>query len=147
MISRKNRTASSPSFPPLTATSFPRQEKEPTGEMTAAVPEPNASESVPSAAPERTSSISTGRSATVSVRVVPRASREGVAGFEGGVVRIRLNAPPVEGQANDALVRFLAKAVGVPRSRVTLVTGERGRSKIVRVAGVTREELMAALGL
>jgi uncharacterized protein (TIGR00251 family) len=88
-----------------------------------------------------------GTFATVSVRVLPRSSKEGVAGFEGGVVRIRLNAPPVEGKANDALVRFLAKAVGVPRDRVTLVTGERGRSKIVRVAGVTREALMAALGL
>ncbi len=87
-----------------------------------------------------------GPSATVSVRVIPRSSKEGVAGFEGGVVRIRLNAPPVEGKANDALVRFLAKALGVPRSRVTLVTGERGRSKIVRVSGVTREDLMAALG-
>ena len=86
-------------------------------------------------------------SATVSVRVIPRSSKEGVAGYEGGVVRIRLNAPPVEGKANDALVRFLAKALGVPRSRVTLVTGERGRSKIVRVSGVTREALMAALGL
>ena len=88
-----------------------------------------------------------GPSATVSVRVVPRSSKEGVAGYDGGVVRIRLNAPPVEGKANDALVRFLAKALGVPRSRVTLVSGERGRSKIVRVAGVTREALMAALGL
>lgn len=88
-----------------------------------------------------------GPSATVSVRVVPRASREGVAGCEGGVVRIRLNAPPVEGQANEALVRFLAKALGVPKGRITLVAGERGRSKIVRVAGLTREALMAALGL
>jgi hypothetical protein len=88
-----------------------------------------------------------GLSATVSVRVVPRSSKEGVAGYEGGVVRIRLNAPPVEGQANEALVRFLAKALGVPKGRITLVAGERGRSKIVRVAGLTREALMAALGL
>ena len=88
-----------------------------------------------------------GTSATVSVRVVPRSAKEGVAGFEGGVVRIRLNAPPVEGQANDALVRFLAKALRVPKSRITLVAGEKGRSKIVRIAGVTREALMAALGL
>lgn len=88
-----------------------------------------------------------GPSATVSVRVVPRSSKEGVAGCEGGVVRIRLNAPPVEGQANEALVRFLAKALGVPKNRITLVAGERGRSKIVRVAGLTREALMAALGL
>lgn len=88
-----------------------------------------------------------GPSATVSVRVVPRSSKEGVAGCEGGVVRIRLNAPPVEGKANEALVRFLAKALGVPKGRITLVAGERGRSKIVRVAGLTREALMAALGL
>ena len=88
-----------------------------------------------------------GPSATVSVRVVPRSSKEGVAGFEGCVVRIRLNAPPVEGKANEALVRFLAKAVGVPKSRITLVTGEKGRNKIVRVDGITREALMAALGL
>jgi len=92
-------------------------------------------------------SLADGPSATVSVRVLPRSSKEGVAGYEGGIVRIRLNAPPVEGKANEALVRFLAKAVGVSRSRITLVTGERGRSKIVRVAGVTREALMAALGL
>ncbi|MHB1025441.1 MAG: DUF167 domain-containing protein [Desulfobacteria bacterium] len=92
-------------------------------------------------------SLADGVSATVSVRVVPRSSKEGVAGFEGGVVRIRLNAPPVEGKANEALFRFLAKAVGVPKSRITLVTGERGRRKIVRVAGITREALMAALGL
>ena len=90
--------------------------------------------------------LADGLSATVSVRVVPRASKEGVAGEEGGVVRIRLNAPPVEGKANDALVRFLAKAVGVPKSRITLVTGEKGRNKIVRIAGITREALMAALG-
>ena len=88
-----------------------------------------------------------GPSATVSVRVVPRSSKEGVAGFEGGVVRIRLNAPPVEGKANEALVRFLAKTVGVPKSRITLVAGEKGRNKIVRVVGITREALMAALGL
>ena len=92
-------------------------------------------------------SLADGPFATVSVRVVPRSSKEGVAGFEGGVVRIRLNAPPVEGKANDALLRFIAKAVGVPRNRITLVTGERGRSKIVRVSGVTREALLAALGL
>jgi len=92
-------------------------------------------------------SLADGPSATVSVRVVPRSSKEGVAGFEGGVVRIRLNAPPVEGKANEALVRFLAKTVGVPKSRITLVKGEKGRNKIVRVDGITREALMAALGL
>ena len=88
-----------------------------------------------------------GLCATVSIRVVPRASKEGVAGLEGGVLRIRLNAPPVEGQANAALVRFLSKALGVPKSRIVLVAGGKGRNKIVRVDGITREALFAALDL
>lgn len=92
-------------------------------------------------------SITDGPSATVSVRVVPRSTKEGVAGFEGGVVRIRLNAPPVEGQANEALVRFLAKALGIPKSRIALVAGGKGRNKIVRVDGITREALLAGLHL
>ena len=83
--------------------------------------------------------------ATLSVRVVPRASGEGVAGFEGGVLRIRLSAPPVEGRANEALARFLAKALGVPKGRVTLMAGERGRNKVVRVEGMTTEAAVARL--
>ncbi len=84
-------------------------------------------------------------SATLSVRVVPRAAKEGVAGHEGGVLRIRLNAPPVEGRANEALARFLSKALGVPRASVTLVAGEKGRSKIVRIEGMTLEAALEAL--
>ena len=92
-------------------------------------------------------STADGPSATVSIRVVPRSSKEGVAGFEGGVVRIRLNAPPVEGQANEALVRFLAKALGVPKRRIALVAGGKGRNKIVRVDGITLEAFLARLDL
>jgi uncharacterized protein (TIGR00251 family) len=86
-------------------------------------------------------------SATLSVRVVPRSPREGIAGYEGGVVRIRLNAPPVEGRANAALVRFLAGALGIPRGRVSIRSGESGRNKIVRIAGATLSEVLEALGL
>jgi uncharacterized protein (TIGR00251 family) len=84
-------------------------------------------------------------SATLPVRVVPRSAREGVAGCEGGVLRIRLNAPPVEGKANESLARFLAEALGVPRRDVTLVAGGRGRNKIVRIAGMTLEAVLTAL--
>jgi len=84
-------------------------------------------------------------SATFAVRVVPRAAKEGVAGYEEGVLRIRLNAPPVEGKANEALARFLAKALGVSRRSVTLVSGEKGRKKIVRVDGMTLEAVLSAL--
>ena len=85
--------------------------------------------------------------ATVEVHVLPRASREGVAGVSGNAVRVRLTAPPLENRANDALVRFLAAALEVPRSRVEIVTGRRGRKKVVRVSGISRIDLFRRLGI
>ena len=70
------------------------------------------------------------------LQVQPRASRTEVVGPHGGALKIRLAAPPVDGEANDELVRFLAKVLGVPRSAVEIVSGETGRRKRVRVAGV-----------
>ncbi|MCL2102863.1 MAG: DUF167 domain-containing protein [Syntrophorhabdaceae bacterium] len=77
--------------------------------------------------------------------MVPRTSKEGVAGFEGGVLRIRINAAPVEGKANEALAKFLAKALGISRGSVTLLSGEKGRNKIIRVDGMTREAVLSTL--
>lgn len=74
----------------------------------------------------------------LSVRVQPGASRTGVAGPtgpQGDQLKIRLSSPPVDGRANEELVRWLAKQLGVPRSAVTLVRGETARSKTVHVAG------------
>lgn len=84
---------------------------------------------------------------TLAVRVAPRSGREEVAGFAEGVLRVRLTAPPVEGKANEALVRFLAKALGLPRGRVEIAVGEHGRSKLLRIHGVSREEIFRRLGL
>jgi len=69
-----------------------------------------------------------------------------VVGVEGGALKVRLSAPPVEGAANRALVKLLAKALGVARSRVEIVRGARSRNKLVRVAGLRAEELRARLG-
>jgi len=88
-----------------------------------------------------------GQAATVEVHVLPRASREGVAGFLGDAVRVRLTAPPLENRANEALVRFLAAALGLSRADVEIVAGRRGRRKVVRVAGISRGELLRRLGL
>ncbi len=87
------------------------------------------------------------RSATVTVRVQPRASRDEVAGLSEGVLRIRLTAPPLENRANEALVRFLAGALDLPRASVEIVKGDRGRNKIVRIRGIAAEELYGRLGL
>lgn len=86
-------------------------------------------------------------SATIAVRVVPRSSKEEVAGFSGGVVRIRLTAPPVENRANEALVRFLSRTLDVPRGKVEIVSGGTGRNKTVRVGGLARGDLLRRLGL
>ena len=79
--------------------------------------------------------------------VQPRASRDEVVGLQDGAVKVRITAPPVEGEANDALLRFLAKRLGVPRSAVTVVRGETGRRKAVRVAGLDEAAARQRLGV
>jgi uncharacterized protein (TIGR00251 family) len=79
------------------------------------------------------------------VRVQPGASREGVVGEYGDAVKIALTAPAVDGKANDALVRYLAGLLGVPRLSVEIASGALSRSKIVRVVGMTAAEAAAKL--
>lgn len=74
-----------------------------------------------------------------SVRVQPRAARSGVAGLYAGSLRVRLNAPPVDGAANESLVELLAERLGVPRRDVSIVGGAASRSKVVEVRGVSAE--------
>ena len=83
--------------------------------------------------------------ADLSVRLQPRARRDEVVGERGGAVVIRVTAPPVDGKANEALCRLVAKAAGVPPSRVTVVRGQTARDKVVRVDGVEIDALRAAL--
>ena len=88
-----------------------------------------------------------GEAGTVTVHVLPRSSREEVAGLFGDAVRVRLTAPPLDDRANEALVRFLAAALGVSRPRVELVSGRRGRRKLIRVAGMSRDDIFRRLKL
>ncbi len=83
---------------------------------------------------------------TFAVRVVPRAKRNEVAGVEGDALKVRLTASPVEGKANEALVRFLADVLRVRRADVTVVAGERARQKVLRVAGLTAAQMRPRLG-
>jgi uncharacterized protein (TIGR00251 family) len=80
-------------------------------------------------------------SVTFAVRVVPRSSRNQITGVEGGALKIKLTAPPVEGAANAALIEFIAEWLGVRRSVVSIVSGDKARNKLVRVNGVTREQV------
>ncbi|HXF94789.1 MAG TPA: DUF167 domain-containing protein [Gemmatimonadales bacterium] len=85
------------------------------------------------------------RYAVAAVHVVPRARRTEIAGTYGDAIKIRVAAPPVAGRANAELVRFLAGRLGVPRNAVRITGGERGRRKVVRVEGVSDDELRRAL--
>lgn len=70
------------------------------------------------------------------VRVQPRASRTEFAGLMGDRLRVRLNAPPVDGRANAALIEFIAEVCGVPRAQVTIDQGSSSRNKRVRIRGL-----------
>jgi len=86
-----------------------------------------------------------GPHATLSIRLTPRASRERLAAGDGGFLA-SVTAPPVEGAANDALCRLVARAAGVAPSRVSIVRGHRGRQKVVRVDGIDDAELRRRIG-
>ncbi len=80
------------------------------------------------------------------VRMQPRASRSGIDGIHGDALKVRVQAPPVDGAANAALVTVLAEALGVREGAVQVVAGLASRIKVVEVLGVTRAEVLAALG-
>jgi len=79
------------------------------------------------------------------VHVVPRARTTDVAGRHGDALKIRLAAPPVDGAANEELVRFLAKRLAVPRSAVTIAAGLTGRRKTVKISGVETADALRTL--
>ena len=79
------------------------------------------------------------------LRVQPRAARDEVVGWQAGGLRVRVTAPPVDGEANRAVVQVLARALGVRAGTVTLVHGARGRDKLVRVEGLSLPEIEARL--
>jgi uncharacterized protein (TIGR00251 family) len=77
---------------------------------------------------------------TLSIRIQPRASKNEIVMMEGGGLKIRLTAPPVDGAANEALVKFLADTLSIPKSRVEIVSGQTSRAKIVRISGIDGAE-------
>lgn len=81
----------------------------------------------------------------LTIRVIPRARRTAWDGIRGEALLVRLAAPPVDGAANAALIAFLANALGVARRQVTLVAGERGRDKTLRIEGLSAVEVGARL--
>jgi uncharacterized protein (TIGR00251 family) len=73
---------------------------------------------------------------TVAVAVQPGAKKSAVAGLHGDRLKIKVAAPPVDGAANEALVEFLAKTLGVRAAQVSLIQGAAGRQKVLRIVGL-----------
>jgi uncharacterized protein len=82
----------------------------------------------------------TSRLTRISVRVQPRASKNEVVGFQDGAWKIRLTAPPVENAANEALIDLLSSVLGIPKRRISLVSGGKGRRKTMELTGLSEEE-------
>jgi uncharacterized protein (TIGR00251 family) len=84
-------------------------------------------------------------SVTFEVRVIPRSSKSEIVGELDGALKIKLKAPPVDGAANDELVRLIAKELDMPRSSIEIVSGHSSKKKRVCVNGVSARQILAIL--
>ena len=84
---------------------------------------------------------------TFAVKVHPRAKKNAITGELGDALKVSLTAPPVDDRANEACIEFFAKLLKVPRSSVTIASGQTSRNKVIRVAGVTAVDVGKRLGI
>jgi len=88
----------------------------------------------------------TANGVTFAVKVQPRAKKNAITGEFGDALKVSLTAPPIDGRANEACIEFLAKLLKVPSSSVTIASGQTSRNKMIRVAGLTAEDVRKRLG-
>jgi uncharacterized protein (TIGR00251 family) len=81
----------------------------------------------------------------ITVRLTPRGGRNAIDGWDGDTLRVRVSSAPVDGKANDALLRVLAKALGVAPSRLRLMSGAQSRTKTIEVDGMSARAIRDAL--
>jgi uncharacterized protein len=87
----------------------------------------------------------TAQGITFAVKVHPRARKNAITGVVGDALKLALTAPPVEGRANQAVIEFFAELFAIPRSSVTIASGATSRSKVIRIAGLTKAAVAALL--
>jgi hypothetical protein len=85
--------------------------------------------------------------ATFTIRVHPRARKNAITGEAGDALKVALTAPPVDGKANEGCIEFFAKLLKLPRSSVTIAAGLTSRNKVIRVAGLTAQQVRERLGV
>jgi len=91
--------------------------------------------------------ISTNDGCVVVVKVTPRASKSEIAGADADWLRLRLQAPPVDGKANAALIVFFSAALGIPKRAVEILSGSNSRLKRVKLCGISAEAVTSHLFL
>ena len=79
------------------------------------------------------------------VKVHPRAKKDAITGALGDALKLSLTAPPIEGRANEACIEFFARLLKVPRSSITIASGQSSRLKVIRITGITAAEFRAQL--
>jgi uncharacterized protein (TIGR00251 family) len=85
--------------------------------------------------------------ATLAVRIQPRASKNGISRMQDGSLKIRLTAPPVDGAANEALVKFLSDTLSVSQSKVEIVSGHTSREKRIKISGMSDADVIRLLNM
>jgi len=85
--------------------------------------------------------------ATFAVKVHPRARQNAITGQLGDALELSLTAPPIEGRANEACIEFLANLLKLPRSSVTIASGQNSPRKVIRVVGLSAEEIRRRIGM
>jgi uncharacterized protein len=88
-----------------------------------------------------------GEGVTFAIKVHPRARKNAITGELGDALKLSLTSPPVEGRANEACIEFFAKLLKVPRSSVTIASGQTSRGKVIGVAGLSAEEVRKRIGM
>jgi uncharacterized protein (TIGR00251 family) len=85
--------------------------------------------------------------AIIQVHASPRASKNQIQGLHGEALKIRLQAPPVDGKANETLIEFLAEMLGIPQRQITILAGQTSRQKRLGLQGITAEQVEIRLGI
>ena len=85
--------------------------------------------------------------ASFAIKVHPRARKNAITGEIGDALKVSLTAPPIEGRANEACIEFFANVLKVPRSSISIAAGQNSRNKVIRVSGLTSQEVKERLNM
>jgi len=86
-----------------------------------------------------------GNPARITVKVKPRASAQAIEGWIDEILVVRLTSPPVDGAANNALLKLISKKLGIAKTRIRIVSGEKSRKKVLEIEGLNSKEIMKGL--